>query len=127
MTITRSRKIMFDLFGIKIGIEAALALLILLLDLIIFIVTLVKKKKNVSSVYDLIDSCLPFFIKKAEEEFPHGFGDYKKELVEKAVFGLLKDKFNITDFGRYKDYIDKTIELILSTPQKKGEKSDEEI
>ena len=122
MTIIRSKKVMFDFIEeLGLSYELFIALLILLLDVVIFIITLLKKRKNLSSVYEVIDSSIPFFIKKAEEQYPIGFGDIKKELVEKAVYGLLLDKFNITTYSKYKDYIDKSIELILSTPQKKGE------
>jgi len=112
---------MLELFGITITYELLTALLILFVDVVIFFITLFRKNKKILDVYGLIDNCLPFYIHRAEEQYPVGFGEIKKELVIKAVYGTLLDNFKNIKVERYKDYIEKSLERILSTPQKKGD------
>lgn len=110
---------MIEFAGIKISYELLIALSILLIDVVIFFITLFRKNKRVLDVYALIDNCLPFFINKAEEMYPTGFGDIKKDLVLKAVFGTLEKNFSNIKLDKYTDYIEKSLERILSTPQRK--------
>lgn len=112
---------MVNIFGIEISYELVTALSILLVDLVIFFITLFRKNKKILDVYGLIDNSLPYFISRAEEQYPIGFGDIKKDLVVKAVYGTLLDNFKNVKVERYKDYIEKSIERILATPHKKGE------
>ena len=78
MTIIRSCKVMVNIYGIEVSYELLAALLILLVDIVVFFITLFRKNKKILDVYGLIDNCLPFFIGKAEEQYPIGFGDIKR-------------------------------------------------
>lgn len=86
-----------------------------------FFVFLFKKVKVENpSIISFIDDVLPEAIAAAEVVLGSGKGDQKKETVIKTVLHALKNGFHGINEKKYKKVISDKIELILSTPQKKG-------
>ena len=91
------------------------------LTLIISVVVLILRKKPVNSVYQCIYELAISAVKAAEAE-PNIKGEVKLDFALDYVISCLKDKYPNLDIARYCAYIEYIIELILSTPQKKGDK-----
>lgn len=86
-----------------------------------FLVFLCKKVKVENpSIISFIDDVLPEAIAAAEVALGSGKGDQKKETVTNTVLQALKKGFHGINEKKYKKVISDKIELILSTPQKKG-------
>ena len=102
-------------------------ILYVVLSLIVVVISLLKRKNiNVVNQEDeikeriLLD--LPHFIRLAELVIlGDSQGEKKKEVVVNSVCKELKRRFKGLDTSRYIDFINENIELILSTPTKKGE------
>ena len=86
-----------------------------------FLVALFKKVKVANpSILALIDELLPTAIKYVEETCGSGNGAEKKELCIDWILKTVKGRFADVNVERFKKYVGERIELILSTPQKKG-------
>lgn len=90
-----------------------------LLSIVIVIVFFIIKKKPVNSILEAIYQCALLAILDSEKTDLKG-----KEKLEYAVHLVNKwlgEKYPNLDLNRYHYLIVNTIEIILSTPQKKGE------
>lgn len=94
-------------------------LVVIVLDILAFVFALCKKRiKIVDSMKEYILSILPDSILSAESTFLDGYD--KKRLVVNGVLELLKQQFPSLNINNsILSFIDKNIELILSTPKKK--------
>lgn len=90
-----------------------------LLSILIVIVFFIIKKKPVNSILEAIYQCCLLGILESEETGLKGKAklNYAVDLVNK----WLTSRFPKLDFNKYRYLIVNTIEIILSTPQKKGE------
>lgn len=95
---------------------------IIAIELVIFIVSLVKKNKTVDSIFTIIMTALPTLIKEAESKYGAGNGTQKFCFVISTLTSYLKDKVGLDDttIQSYLPRIEKEIESILGTPEKKG-------
>lgn len=94
--------------------------LCLCVELVIFLV----RKKPVKVVDSIKEDLIPVIIgaiNAAETSVGDGHGDVKKDLVIKAVESFVNEKYPEVDFKAYKEFVSLMLEIILSTPQKKGE------
>ena len=88
------------------------------ITLIISVIVSVLRKRPVNDIMsNIYDYCI-YFINRFEEP---GNGVHKKEKVVRFVKESLLNVFPKLDIGKYDSLINKTIEKILTTPQKKGE------
>ena len=85
----------------------------------ILICSLRKRTKIVDSVKEYILKWLPTFIRLAED-IGNLSGEEKKEVVLQFVKENVSKNFDGIDLDCYIDFINDSIESILSTPQKKG-------
>ena len=86
-----------------------------------FLIFLCKKVKVENpSIISFIDEYLPDAIIAAESCLGPSKGSLKKKTVIDTMMEELKLKFHGIKEEKYKKYIERQIELILSTPQKKG-------
>lgn len=91
----------------------------IILVLISFILTLVKKKPSfnlIDSIKSYVLEILPKLINQVEVP---GKGSTKKNLVLKLIAVELAKKFNFYDFASLEAWISEQLENILSTPSKK--------
>lgn len=86
----------------------------------ILVVVLKRKVKVFDSIKEIILSVLPAYISVAENSFDDG--QVKKSFVLSSIQEFLENKFGNIDMDLYIDFIEDSIESILSTPQKKGVK-----
>lgn len=94
----------------------------LCVDLVVFLVLLLKKKVKVVDVFSMVLTKLPVFINRAEELYSNG--DDKLKYVLSCAVSLLaaENGSNVTDIlEKYGDLLINAIEEILSTPHKKGD------
>lgn len=81
-------------------------------------VTLLKNKvKVVDSAKEFILDQLPLLISAAEKMFDSG--SKKKEFVSSSMMDLLYESFPNVKVASYTGFISRSIEKILSTPEKK--------
>lgn len=94
-------------------------IVVIVLDILVFAFTLCKKRiKVVDSMKEYILSILPDLILSAESTFLNGYD--KKKIVVDGVLELLRQQFPSLNINNsILSFIDKNIELILSTPKKK--------
>lgn len=86
-----------------------------------FLVFLCKKVKVENpSIISFIDDVLPQAISTAEASIGAGNGLEKKKAVIDALLKAIKNSFHGINEKKYKKVIEDKIEIILSTPQKKG-------
>ena len=89
---------------------------------LLLIIIFKKKVKTIEILKVVINEILPEAIVLAEEKFGAGNGKEKKEFVLSLVFASLSKKYDIDEMviiEKYRPYIEKQLENILSTPQKK--------
>ena len=86
---------------------------------ILWIVLLIVKKKPVNSIIEILDHACLLAIQDAEKTELKG--KEKLTYAIELVCRWLQDRYPKLDFKRYLPLIENTIEIILSTPQKKGE------
>lgn len=94
----------------------------IILVLISFILTIVKKRPSINlidTIKNYILETLPDLIKQVEVP---GRGSTKKNLVLKLVAGNIARKFGFYDFASIEAWTIEQLENILSTPSKKEEK-----
>ena len=94
----------------------------ILLVLLSFILTLVKKKPSINlidTIKEFILELLPTLIKTVEKP---GQGSTKRNLVLKLIQEAVAKKFNFYDFASIEQWCSDQLEHILSTPSKKEEK-----
>lgn len=91
-----------------------------LLDLVLFLVGVLKKKKT--TPLGQVVQVLPIMIRKAEEKLGSGNGALKKQFVMDAALNFYQRLTGValTDDSCLADEISHAIEEILSTPTKKG-------
>lgn len=90
--------------------------------ILLLIIFLKKRYKVIEVLKVVIQEILPEAINMAEEKFGAGNGDKKKEYVLSLVFSLLAKEYDIDEIviiEKYRPYIERQLENILSTPQKK--------
>lgn len=95
----------------------------LVLLIAVTLITIFKKKVKVSDVFTQVLLVLPSFISLAESQFTDGPSKYSfvfNKCVELLMSLTHQDQEKVID--QYTALIDKAIENILSTPQKKGGK-----
>lgn len=93
----------------------------IILVLMSFILTLVKKKPSfnlIDAIKEYILEMLPLWIISVEVP---GQGIEKKELVLKLIQSTIAKRFNFYDFASIKEWCSDQLEIILSTPSKKKE------
>lgn len=89
---------------------------------LLLIIIFKKPSKTIEILKVVINEILPEAIVLAEEKFGAGNGKEKKEFVLSMVFAALAKKYDIDELiiiEKYRPYIEKQLENILSTPQKK--------
>lgn len=89
---------------------------------LLLIIIFKKPNKTIEILKVVINEILPEAIVLAEEKFGAGNGKEKKEFVLSMVFAALAKKYDIDELiiiEKYRPYIEKQLENILSTPQKK--------
>ena len=91
-----------------------------LLDLILFLVGLLRKKTR--PALDVVMTGAPIYIKYAEEFIGAGKGEEKKAFVMKYLCKTYKNLtgFDLVPGSVIYDDLDKFVEKILETPTKKG-------
>ena len=93
----------------------------IVLILATFLVALLKKTKVENpAIIALIDELLPGVIKLCEDQIGEGNGEQKKKVCIETMLKTLSETFADIKVKKYRKYIGERIELILSTPQKKG-------
>lgn len=93
-----------------------------ILDVIAFVgalVLFIVKKKPVNSIIEVLDHACLLAVQDAEKTTYKG--EEKLLYAVSLVYQWLEAKYPKLDVNRYKQIIVNTIEIILSTPQKKGE------
>lgn len=76
----------------------------------------------IDGLYAALTKVIPGFIVYAEELIGDGKGDVKlNKVIELAVAYINKLYPGLTDLTPYIDFVKAQVEVILSTPQKKGE------
>lgn len=91
-----------------------------LVSIVVLIVFFIIKKKPVNSILEAIYQCALLAI--IDTEKTELKGKDKLEYAVHLVNKWLGEKYPNLDLNRYQYLITNTIEIILSTPQKKGEK-----
>lgn len=89
---------------------------------LLLIIIFKKPSKTIEILKVVINEILPEAIVLAEEKFGAGNGKEKKEFVLSMVFAALAKKYDIDELiiiEKYRPYIEKQLENILTTPQKK--------
>ena len=97
-------------------IDLALAIFVLLVTL------LSKKVKVIDTIKGFITQCLPTAINEAEKRFGSGQGQEKLSFVIDLLVSYISDKYDLpeaTVIRLYHSFIHKSVESILTTPQKK--------
>lgn len=91
-----------------------------LLDVILFLIGFLKKKKT--TPLGQVVQLLPLLICKAEYKYGSGNGALKKQFVMDAALNFYQKLTGIalTDDSVLADEISRAVELILSTPTRKG-------
>lgn len=84
--------------------------------ILLFIISLIWKKVPTERLFKLV-SLIPAIINSAEQLFPNGHGESKKQVVHDLVCNIA-DKYNVSKYLKYID-IDNLVEEILTTPKKK--------
>lgn len=89
-----------------------------------FILQLIKKKpvKLIDGIKTFISEAVPAIVNTAESLYGSGHGDDKKKYVHELICSMIGSRYGIQPRkvdDLYEEYIDDTIELVLSTPQKK--------
>lgn len=87
------------------------------ITILLFLISLLWKKVPTERLFKLV-SLIPSIINSAEQLFPNGNGEHKKQVVLNLVSNLA-DKYNISKYTKYID-IDNLVEEILTTPRKKS-------
>lgn len=87
------------------------------LTIILFLISLIWKKVPTERLFKII-SLIPSFINSAEQLFPNGNGEHKKQVVHELIYNIA-DKYNCSKYLKYID-TDKLVEEILTTPRKKN-------
>lgn len=101
---------------IKNHYELIISIILVLLS---FILTLVKKKPSINlidAIKSYILEILPDLIKNVERP---GCGSTKRNLVLKLLQESIAKKFNFYDFASIEQWCSDQLENILSTPKKK--------
>lgn len=104
--------------------DVIVLVLAFVLWLVNFIVTCCSKK--VKSVYDVLSLAIemaPKVITQAETQFGSGNGELKKQFVLECLYSFMESRSSLSRkelVERYGSTIDKCIEDILATPEKKG-------
>lgn len=107
-----------EIFGYYFSWELLATLLLLLIDTIVFFISVFKKKVNIcDAAKEFILEHLPTCIVLSESV--NQTGEQKKK---KCVFMMmdLLEKAGYPSAVRYQKFIESSIESILCTPQKKG-------
>lgn len=95
-----------------------------LIEFVLMIISICKKNKKIAPVISAILSQLPKYILLAEKAFGKGHGDDKKDYVLQLVGSFYKFETGQDIDSSSLRLIDKAIEDILFTPQKKGVNND---
>lgn len=100
--------------------ELLILLAACLLDLILFLVGVFRKKVN-PSVAEVVTK-IPYFVSLAEDKFGSGQGLKKKEFVVEEACKLYEKMTDIYPNLRsaIRKVFSKAVEEVLETPQKKG-------
>lgn len=97
---------------------------VLLVAILTFLVSMLRKKGKVDPVVEYVLTQVPDVIIAAEERVGSGNGEEKKRIVM-SMIGLIYKKLTgyiLKEDSKYFSLFSKYVELVLSTPQKKEDK-----